>query len=80
MLVIWLKKTDLNAKTSEIENKIPSITGLATSSALTAVENKIPNVSNLVKKTDYNTNISEIQSKINNQNYGKYITTQNLTD
>ena len=80
MLVIWLKKTDLNAKTSEIENKIPSITGLATSSALTAVENKIPNVSNLVKKTDYNTNISEIQSKINNQNHDKYITTQNLTD
>ena len=33
----------------EIESKIPSITGLATTSALTAVENKIPNVSTLVK-------------------------------
>ena len=30
--------------------KKPSISGLATISALTAVENKIPDVSNLVKK------------------------------
>ena len=30
---------------TEIEGKIPSITGLATNSALTTVENKIPNVS-----------------------------------
>ena len=30
--------------------KIPSITGLATTSALTTVENKIPSISNLVKK------------------------------
>ena len=29
---------------TEIENKIPSISGLATNTALTAVENKIPNV------------------------------------
>ena len=28
-----------------MESKIPSITGLATNSVLTAVENKIPNVS-----------------------------------
>ena len=35
------KKTDLNAKITEAEGKILSITGLATSSALTAVENKI---------------------------------------
>ena len=41
-----LKKTDYNAKITEIEGKIPSITGLATSSALTAAENKIPDVSN----------------------------------
>ena len=45
------KKTDLNAKIIEIEGKIPSITGLATNSALTAVENKIPDVSSAVKKT-----------------------------
>ena len=29
--------------------------------ALTAVENKIPNVNNLVKKPDYNSKISEIE-------------------
>ena len=49
----------------------------ATSTALTAVENKIPNVSNLVKKTDYNTKISEIENKITtSHDHDKYITTQ----
>ena len=43
-----VKKTDLNAKSTEIENKISSITGLATNSALTAVEKKIPDVISLV--------------------------------
>ena len=33
-------KTDYNAKISEIESKIPSVSGLVTISALTAVENK----------------------------------------
>ena len=32
----------LNAKVGEIESKIPSISGLATTSGLTVVENKIP--------------------------------------
>ena len=50
ILVVWLKKTEFNTKVTEIEGKIPSISGLATSSALTAVENKIPDVSSLVKK------------------------------
>ena len=42
---------------------------------MTAVENKITNVSNLVKKTDDNTKISDVESKINNHNHEKYITT-----
>ena len=37
-----LKKTDYHAKITEIEDKIPSTFGLGTSAALTAVENKIP--------------------------------------
>ena len=45
-----VKKTDYNTKTTEIEVKIPSISGLATNAALTAFENKIPNISRLVKK------------------------------
>ena len=58
-----------------MEGKIPSISGLATHSALTAVENKIPDVSSLVKKTDHNTKISDIEKKIIDHNHGKYITT-----
>ena len=46
-----VKKTDYNTTFSEIENKVTSISGLATTSALTEVENKIPNISSLVKKT-----------------------------
>ena len=49
-----LAKIDLNAKSYEIEGKISSITGLATNSALTAVENKIPNVSSQKKKQKKN--------------------------
>ena len=35
---------------NEVKTEIPSISGFSTTSALTAVENKIPNVSNLVKQ------------------------------
>ena len=38
ILVSFLKKADCNAKISDIEGKIPSISGLATYAALTAVE------------------------------------------
>ena len=48
---------------------------MATNSALTAVENKISDVSSLVKKKDYNTKISEIENKVNDHNHDKYITT-----
>ena len=37
----WLvKKLDYNVKVTEIENKIPTISGLATNTELTVVENK----------------------------------------
>ena len=39
------------------------------------MENKIPDVSNLVKKTDYDTKVTEIENKLNNHNHDKYITT-----
>ena len=44
---------DYNAKITDIEGKIPRITGLAATAALNAVNNKIPSVSNLLKKTNY---------------------------
>ena len=59
----------------EIENNMPSIIGLATTSALTTVQNKIPDVSSLVKKTDYNTKITEIEKKVTDHNHDKCITT-----
>ena len=40
-----------------------------------AVENKILNVSNLLKKTDYNTKINETEKKISDHDHDKYITT-----
>ena len=42
-------------------NKISRISGLATNAALTTTENKILNVSSLLKKTDNNTKINEIE-------------------
>ena len=46
-------KTTLNAKINQVKVEIPNITNLATSTDITVVENKIPKVSNLVKKSDY---------------------------
>ena len=42
---------------------------------MTTVKNKIPNISGLIKKTDYNTKITDIENKLNNQNPDKYVTT-----
>ena len=50
LILVNLLKKDYSTKISEIESKIPTISGLATNSTLNAVGNKIPDVSNLVKK------------------------------
>ena len=44
--------TDFVQKTklTELENKIPDVSSLATKTALKTVENKIPSVSSLIKK------------------------------
>ena len=44
-----VEKTDYNAMTKDIEDKIPGITNLATTAAVTTVERKIPDFRNLVK-------------------------------
>ena len=68
--------TTLNAKINEVKKETPSITNFTTTAA-TAVENKIPNVSSLVKITDYNTKISDIENKITiDHDHDKFITTQ----
>ena len=48
----FVKKIDFTAKIAEIEGKIPSTRSLATNAALTVVENKIPDISNLIEKTN----------------------------
>ena len=57
-----IKKADYNNKITEIKNKVPDINNLAT--ALTAVEDKIPDTSGLIKKTDYNAKITDLENKI----------------
>ena len=71
----FVLKTNYNTDKTELENKIPDISNLATKTALTAIENKIPSASDLVKKEDYNTKITDIENKLNNHNHDKYIDT-----
>ena len=68
----------LNAKMYEVKGETPNISNLATPiAAFTAIENYTPNVSNSIKKTNYNTKISKIEKKIaTDQNHDKYVTTQ----
>ena len=68
--------TNINAKINEGQKEIPSITNTVT---ITVAENKILNVSNLVRKIDYNTKTSEFENKFfTDQDHDKYITTQNF--
>ena len=80
----FVLKTNYNTKITELENKIPDISNLATKTALTTLENKIASVSNLVKKADYNTKLTETENKLNhnhdqfhdhNHEFNKFSTT-----
>ena len=42
---------------------------------MTTAENKISSISGLVKKTDYNTKITDIENILNNHNHDKYVAT-----
>ena len=55
--------TSLNAKINEVKGEIPSTSNLARTAAFTAVEKKITNVNDLVKKEYYDENISEMENK-----------------
>ena len=59
-----VKKTDFNTKVTEIEDKIPSITGLATNSDLNAVENKITDVKGLIKKLIMTQKLVKLKRKL----------------
>ena len=62
-------------KQNSLGNKIPDISGLATKTVLTAVEYQTPDVSSLVKKTNDDTKVSELEKKLTDHNHGKYIAT-----
>ena len=51
--MVLLKKADYNTKISEIEGKIPDVSSLATKTALTTVENKIPSVSRKLSSLEH---------------------------
>ena len=40
----------------------------------------MPDVSNLVNKTDYNTKVTEIEKKLTDHNHDKYITTPEFNE
>ena len=68
------KKEIPHAKVIDTENKIQSLNGLAFTAVVTAVKNKTPDISNLVKK-DYDAKISEIENKVTDLDHDKYIAT-----
>ena len=69
------KETSSDTKITDILGKIPIITGLVTTASLAAVEKKIQNVSDLVKKTKYDAKVSEIYIKyFNRSDYDNFTT------
>ena len=53
----------LDAKINKVKSEIPSIANLTVTAVLTTVENKIPNVYDLVKKADYDAETKYIKDK-----------------
>ena len=68
-----------NNKISKVKGEIPSITNLTTTAALTAIENKVPNVSDLVEKADVDAEIKDIKDKyLTKPDYNQF--TSNILD
>ena len=59
-----IAKTTLNPTINEVKDEIPSITNLVTETALYAAENKIPSVSNLVKKLTITQKLMKLKTKL----------------
>ena len=63
--------TLLDTKIGEVENKIPNTSGLVTPAIL---DTKNGDVTGLVKKTDYNAKLSDIEKKsFTTSNYNKFM-------
>ena len=82
----YVLKTKYSTDKTELENKIPDISGLVTKAQLNVVENKIPRASDLVTKNDLITienkipNTSNIASKFDliTNSKNKILTISNL--
>ena len=61
-----------------IEDKVPDITNLATNTALTAVEDKISYVNNLVKKLTIIQELMTMKRQLLNHDHDEYVTTPKL--
>ena len=59
-----ITKTTLNPTINEVKGEIPCITNLVTETALYAAENKIPSVSNLVKKLTITQKLMKLKTKL----------------
>ena len=60
----FVLKTKYDADTSKIEKILKQGNGVASKDELDAVENKIPDVNNLVLKADFNSKITKVKNKI----------------
>ena len=57
-------KSTLNGKINDVKGEIPSITNLANKTAFTAVENKIPSVSNFAKRLTTRQTLKKLKIKL----------------
>ena len=71
MYLILLKKK----KITELENKIPDVSSLATKTPLTQLKIKYLILVVQLRKQIYDTKISELEKKLTDHNHDKYITT-----
>ena len=69
--------TTFITKIDKVKGELTIITNLATATTPTAAENKIPNISSLVQKIDYNKINSETEHEIS-MDGDKYIITQDF--
>ena len=82
----FILESDYDADKTELKNKIPNISNLATKAALTTIENKIPNISTVATKAALNAiknKIPDVSNLVKKSDYdtkikdieNKYITT-----
>ena len=75
IVTVLLKKQIIILKSLKQKVKFLILVIQQQKTALNTAENEIPDVSNLVKKTDYSTKVTEIENKLNNLNHDKYTDT-----